>query len=54
MYTVFADFAARLEKDQSVALPRETREEFIRVKDEWHREKDIEIEMHWERLICSK
>ncbi|CDJ46124.1 hypothetical protein, conserved [Eimeria brunetti] len=44
-------FAARLEKDSTLAIPRETQEEFLRVKEERDREREIETDLHREREI---
>lgn len=47
-------FASRLQQDKSLNVSKEIQEEFIRVKEEQEKEREIESEIHREREIHRK
>ncbi|KAL8270102.1 hypothetical protein Esti_005956 [Eimeria stiedai] len=47
-------FAARLQQDKSVALPKDVQEDFLRVTEAQEREEELEIELRREREILRK
>ena len=49
-----SEFASRLKEDTSLGLSVDTQDEFLRVKAERAKEREVETDLHREREIYSK